>query len=288
MPKPLISVVVPTRHRNDLLGRCLERLSPGRQTIGVGEYEVVVTDDGSSGTAETLIREQFPWAKWVRGPCSGPAANRNHGASFARGTWLAFTDDDCLPDPVWLQAYADAITAEPTARVFEGRTYVDRPRRSLAEFSPVNETGGVLWSCNFLIATKTFREVDGFDVRFRHAAMEDVDLYHRLRSHDHRISFVRNAAVCHPWRVKDGWAELQRQREAILLYLRLHPVEASHINARYYLRAVARGLLVTLPKAIRYRGRGLWVELLQQLGWLQMAWILLRLRRTPVEATTDQ
>ena len=51
---------------------------------------------------ERFLAQQYPWVSWGRGPRRGPAANRNAGALRARGEWLAFTDDDCVPDPNWL------------------------------------------------------------------------------------------------------------------------------------------------------------------------------------------
>src|SRR5882762_3404290 len=102
MSEPLISVVIPTYHRNDLLARCLERLAPGRQTIDASRYEVTVTDDSKTSTAEAMVREQFPFATWIKGPQRGPASNRNYGARAGKGTWIAFLDDDCVPGPGWL------------------------------------------------------------------------------------------------------------------------------------------------------------------------------------------
>src|SRR5688500_16589114 len=91
------SVVIPTYHRNDLLARCLRQLVPGRQTLDASRYEVIVTDDGRDTTAEAMIRDQFSFVRWVRGPQRGPAANRNNGVKHARGEWVVFTDDDCVP-----------------------------------------------------------------------------------------------------------------------------------------------------------------------------------------------
>ena len=176
----IFSVIIPTYHRNDLLAKCLDCLAPGVQTLGSEQYEVIVTDDGSNTTAEQMIRAEYPWVQWIPGPRKGPAANRNNGAKYAQGEWLVFTDDDCLPDPQWLAAYAEAIAANPSCLVFEGRVYVDRPRQTLAEKSPVNETGGYLWSCNFTIQNQTFRSLGGFEERFPYAAMEDVDFRFRL------------------------------------------------------------------------------------------------------------
>jgi glycosyltransferase involved in cell wall biosynthesis len=113
--KPYFSVIIPTYHRNDLLAKCLDCLADGIQTLPFEQYKVIVTDDGSETTAEEMIRECYPWVQWVAGPHKGPAANRNNGAKYAKGKWLAFTDDDCLPDPQWLETYAEATVAEPFA-----------------------------------------------------------------------------------------------------------------------------------------------------------------------------
>lgn len=95
----MISVIIPTCDRNEQLAKCLDCLAPGVQTLPAEQYEVIVTDDGSDLTAEQMILERYLWARWVAGPRIGPAANRNNGVQYARGEWLAFTDDDCLPDP---------------------------------------------------------------------------------------------------------------------------------------------------------------------------------------------
>ena len=129
-------------------------------------YEVIVADDGRTTTAEAMIRHRFPWVRWAQGPGIGPAANRNAGAAVARGAWLAFTDDDCLPQPKWLQAFLSAIADHPGLAVFEGKTVPDRPRKTLAEHSPVGSQAGNLWSCNFAILRSQFEHLGGFDTQF--------------------------------------------------------------------------------------------------------------------------
>jgi hypothetical protein len=42
----LITVVIPTCRRPDVLVQCLDRLAPGAQTLPADRYEVIVTDDG--------------------------------------------------------------------------------------------------------------------------------------------------------------------------------------------------------------------------------------------------
>ncbi len=254
----LFSVVIPTCQRNDLLALCLQRLAPGMQQMSSENYEVIVTDDGTVSTAETLIRESFPWARWVQGPRQGPAANRNNGAKLACGEWLVFVDDDCLPDTLLLSSYHGARLDHPGVCVLEGRTYVDRPQRTLAECAPINEQGGYLWSCNFSIERAFFAKLGGFEERFRFAAMEDVELRHRLHDSGCLIPFVSEAAVCHPWRPRHPMKEVQRYRASLQLFIALRPESAQQFRFRAVLLVNIRQLLkVTLPSAVRLRGAGL-------------------------------
>jgi glycosyltransferase involved in cell wall biosynthesis len=191
------SVIIPTYHRNDLLAKCLDCLAPGIQSLPIEQYEVIVTDDGSEITAESMIREQYPWAKWVSGPRRGPAANRNNGASYAQGEWLAFTDDDCLPEPNWLINYAQAI--DGSALALEGAIHpLGNPHQDLVE-CPVNLVGGCFWSANIAVQRSLFEKIGGFDANYPLAAYEDQDLQLRLFPLT-EITFVANSCVLHPVR----------------------------------------------------------------------------------------
>jgi GT2 family glycosyltransferase len=270
------SVIIPTYHRNDLLSKCLDCLAPAVQTLPADQYEVIVTDDGSQTTAEEMIKQQYPWVKWVAGPRKGPAANRNNGAKYAQGEWLAFTDDDCLPDSRWLEAYAEAIIKEVSYSVFEGRVYVDRPRQTLAEKCPANEWGGYLWSCNFAIKQQLFESLTGFDERFPYAAMEDVDLRLRLTKAGYKFLFIKTASLCHPWRNSKGWKEFKQHQISTFIYLSIHPEESEEINSLYYLILLLTGFIkTTLPGIVKFGGRGVGVAFLEHIAFLQMSIMLL-------------
>ena len=192
------SVIIPTYHRNDLLAKCLDCLAPGIQTLPADQYEVIVTDDGSQSTAEEMIQQNYPWAKWVAGPQKGPAANRNNGAKYAQGEWFVFTDDDCLPDSQWLEAYAEG--AKGTALALEGAIHpLGNLNQDLAE-CPVNLTGGCFWSANIAVERSLFEKIGGFDSNYPLAAHEDQDLKLRIEPIT-SILFVSAAIVKHPVRI---------------------------------------------------------------------------------------
>lgn len=64
-----------------------------------------MVDDG--GTAELPPVDGLRM-RLLRRERGGPGAARNDGARAAQGELLAFTDDDCLPDPGWLRALCAA------------------------------------------------------------------------------------------------------------------------------------------------------------------------------------
>jgi hypothetical protein len=99
MSGPHFSIIIPTCHRNEDLAKCLERLAPGVQGLDPETYEMIVTDDGSFTTAESLIRERYPHVHWTQGPRRGPAkppsdgwgpivALRRHPDGGNRSAWL--------------------------------------------------------------------------------------------------------------------------------------------------------------------------------------------------------
>src|ERR1019366_4458646 len=170
---PRISVVIPTRHRPASLASCLQRLAPSTQTLDATRYEVVVADDGDTGDARALLAERVPWAAYAAGPRRGPAANRNAGVRASRGEWIAFTDDDTLPDRDWLE---QLLAAGDGVQAVEGRTVCRIGVRSPREHAPVNELGGRWWTSNLAIRRDVFDTIGGFDERFTVPHMEDADL----------------------------------------------------------------------------------------------------------------
>jgi GT2 family glycosyltransferase len=247
---PLISVIVPTCHRNQDLIVCLEALRPEKQSSSASEtlsraettkdrpngssskplYEVIVTDDGSQSTAEALIQKSYPWVRWLPGPRRGPAANRNSGARKASGAWALFLDDDCVPESGWVGAYAAATRNFPERSVFEGRTIAPKPQSQSDHESPLNLQGDLLWSCNFGIKRQLFLELGGFDENFPVPAMEDMDLQFRLRDVGYTSKFLFDACAQHPWRPRRGAHFCVALAKSVHYFVLKHP-EAKPIFA---------------------------------------------------------
>jgi len=247
------SLIVPTCNRPELLRKCLDAVAAACAAHAI---EVVVTDDSSDGATERLVAQNYRWARWVKGPRKGPAANRNLGSRASSGRWLFFTDDDCIAEGGWLAAFIESIRRAPDCRVFEGKTVADRERRRLDEEAPVNLAGGYLWSCNMAIRRDLFDELGGFCESFPYAAMEDVDLRMRLQARGERFAFVETAVVCHPYRAAKGIKFTVRIGASYLHLAERHPQMLGSALWRTMMLTVLRRTWALAKDAVHYRFRG--------------------------------
>jgi glycosyltransferase involved in cell wall biosynthesis len=111
---PTVSVVICTRERPADLARALDAV----RSLQPPPLETIVVDNAptSDATREVVARAEF--AKYVREDRRGLDAARNRALREARGDIVAFTDDDAVPEPGWLQGllpnFADRVVAVTT------------------------------------------------------------------------------------------------------------------------------------------------------------------------------
>jgi glycosyltransferase involved in cell wall biosynthesis len=204
---PRISVIIPSFARPHALRRCLAALAG--QTCVPENYEVIVVDDGSPAPLDATVaefRETFALTL-LRQENSGPGAARNRGAASARGSLLAFTDDDCLPKPGWLEAMARQHAATP-ADLLGGQLVNHDPGNRYAEASQFILDGAYRFyaghpgsgrffaSNNMAVPARDFAELGGFDGAFS-IASEDRDLCDRWEASGRALRFVEDAVVRH-------------------------------------------------------------------------------------------
>jgi glycosyltransferase involved in cell wall biosynthesis len=92
--EPIVSVVVPTFNRADLLGETLQSIL----AQSLRELELIVVSDGSTdNTREVVEGLGDARVKFIaQANSGGPAGPRNTGVRAARGKYVAFCDDDDL------------------------------------------------------------------------------------------------------------------------------------------------------------------------------------------------
>lgn len=176
MKKPIVSVVMATYNRKELLRDQLTSLL-FEQTLDEDLYEVIVVDDGSTdGTREFLARLQHPNLIKIWSKNSGPAVARNKGIKEAKGEYVAFTDDDCVVEADWV-ASVIAYFENDELVGFHGQTYTDTKKRSpLTHQIQCNAWNNAAPTCNAAYRRLTLIDLDGFDEQFPYAHNEDADL----------------------------------------------------------------------------------------------------------------
>ena len=99
MNNPRISIVLPTYNRGTLIIRAIRSIL--YQTLG--DFELIIIDDGSTDNTKILIDEfikKDDRIKYIYQDNKGEAAARNKGLENAKGEFIAFidSDDEWLPD----------------------------------------------------------------------------------------------------------------------------------------------------------------------------------------------
>jgi glycosyltransferase involved in cell wall biosynthesis len=230
---PVISVVVATRDRADRLPRFLACLEAQRFDA---PFEVVFVDDASvDDTVAVLDRLASTSALDMR--ClhrevsGGPGGARNTGWRAARAPLVAFTDDDCEPQPEWL---ATVYRALATADLVQGRT-LPNPAQ-VAAHGPFGRTlsvteEGLYPTCNMGYRRAVLEKMDGFDERYR-TSCEDTDLAWRARESGAVARWAPEALVYHDVHASDYRAYLRDKLrwDGVALVLHDHPILRKHLH----------------------------------------------------------
>lgn len=233
---PFFSVIVPTYDRPDRLRECLRAL--GELRYPRDRYEVVVVDDGGRADLKAVVDalSDGPEISLLRQQNSGPASARNRGAEHARGTFLAFTDDDCRPDSEWLRAFALRFAETPEA-MLGGRTvnaltdnlFSSASQRLVEYLYAYYIAAGspFFTSNNIAVPRDRFLAVGGFRSIFRRAAGEDRDLCDRWLQKGMRMEYVEDAVVrhAHDMTARSFWRQHFNYGRAAFVYHEARRIE---------------------------------------------------------------
>jgi glycosyltransferase involved in cell wall biosynthesis len=245
---PAIGVVVPTHNRAALLPRLVAALEA--QDVDA-TFEVIVVDDGSSDDTWRVLADLADRTP-VRLRCArlvhnaGPAAARNVGWQASTAALIAFTDDDCVPQPGWLDGLLQAAAA---ADVVQGRTLPDPAQLDrLGPFSrtlDISNEDGYYQTCNIAYRRTILEQLGGFHEEFRYPAGEDTDLAWRARDSGAVTSFAAAAIVHHDVRpsslavaIRDSW-----RWQSVALAASRHPRLREAFASRHIWRASHRAAI---------------------------------------------
>jgi glycosyltransferase involved in cell wall biosynthesis len=111
MFNPLVSIIIPTYNRADLIGNTLDSILAQTYT----NWECIVVDDGSTDDTEIVVMDyvksdaRFQYHKRPETKIKGANACRNFGFEISRGELVNWFDSDDLMLDVALQSKLDAF-----------------------------------------------------------------------------------------------------------------------------------------------------------------------------------
>ena len=207
---PLLSVVIPTFNRRETLAEVLPLLA--RQTLPLGQYEILLCDSGSTdGTRELIADLNIPNLRHIcPAENRGRSGARNAGVRAAMGEIVLFTDADILASPNLLEEHLKVHRSRGRCAVVGLEVQVD----TLAEFEQVRDNPydkgrhmhgrsdkEMSWlfflTGNASAPREALVEVGLFDENFTIYGHEDLELGYRLQKAGYPILYSAGAVNYH-------------------------------------------------------------------------------------------
>jgi len=206
------SVVIATRNRGDLVVQSIEAVVD--QCHAQSAEVIIIDQSDDERTAEAV----FPFielhqVRYLRSPSTGLGMARNEGMAAARSPWVAFTDDDCVAAPDWLEALEQALSAHEHVSVVFGNVnqaphdpeagfipnYIRRGTCLVSSVKEKNRVEGI-GAC-MAVRKSAWEALGGFDPMLGagspfHAA-EELDFVVRSLVEQHSVYETDRASVTH-------------------------------------------------------------------------------------------
>lgn len=285
---PDISVCICTFRRPGQLQALLTRLGEQLPVPGLPGCEIVVIDNDPAHSAHAVLdaaASHLP-LRYAHLPQANISAARNAAIRLARGRWLAWIDDDELPEPEWLRELAQAQQAHEADVVFgpvlpvyppqmapwlRVGAYYERPRFPTGTVIGISDArSGNVW-----IRAQVLARLPGpFDESFGTTGGEDSLLFRQLQAQGLKLVWCDSAPVHEALpldRAQPTWL-LKRAYRIGQIWMRceLHALEGwAHTR-----RAWGLGLRAGLQLGVALALAGLCWPLSRTRGfhWLRTAW----------------
>lgn len=210
-----ISLVVSTCNRSQDLVRLIAALE--HQTRNQhGDWELIVVDNRSTDDTAQVVssygaQARFP-IKYAFESRQGKSHGLNTGITLARGKIIAFTDDDGMPAPEWLERIGQHFEAHPEIACVGGRVELYDPADALVtvrlskqarvlDITTFDVSNIPVIGCNMAIDAQVLSGVGLFDTDLgpgsRIGVAEDLDILYRLVRAGHRIGYDSRLLVLH-------------------------------------------------------------------------------------------
>ena len=182
-----ISVVIPVKDNQAGIDLFITEFITVTSEINYPK-EIIIVDNNSREPLR--VNQSYPISVKVFS-CSevGPAAARNVGVRNASGQWILFTDSDCIPTSTMISGYCrtdnsalgyaggiNILSEDPLSKYYKTQEILIPPEATYYD----HERPDYLVTANCLIMKSAIVHVGYFDINFKQAGGEDVDLAFRL------------------------------------------------------------------------------------------------------------
>lgn len=263
---PLFSIVIPTWGKAQFLNQVLI----GLQTQSETNFETIIVDNNDPPRIQIIdIERPCSSFRIVWEPRNGLSYARNAGIVHSNGKFIAFLDDDGVPDKDWLANLATGVD-KYQADMIGGSVRLVLQESAPAWFS--NELRGYLSElmyegkdianigddqyvvgANMCISNEACNTIGGFSHFFDRTATSlrssgDLEYMKRLQANGYRVAFAASALVWHQipkYRVQRKYlimrAYWQGRSDALLEIKWGRPASFGHRNNWKNLLAIASG-----------------------------------------------
>jgi glycogen(starch) synthase len=206
---PPVSVIINTDGRAAILGNTIENL----RYLRYPELEVVVVPGPTPDGTREMLRDWQGEVKVGYCPARNIAQSRNIGIGVASGEFIAFLDDDEVPEPEWLEQLVPMLE-DPAVAIAGGWLHDHTGVGYEARFETVDRFGERLWqrrspefnfplsfTVPFLDINSVFRrsaliDICGFDEEFEYL-FDDTDIVCRFVDSGWHVAQTDRTAVHH-------------------------------------------------------------------------------------------
>ncbi|MCP4370178.1 MAG: glycosyltransferase [Deltaproteobacteria bacterium] len=181
MTKKTISVIIPTFNRKDTLTEAVN--SVFAQTLLPDE--IIIVDCGSQDGTKKAFYDYNEPIKFFETKIPGASAQRNFGISNAKGSYIAFLDDDDIWHPEKLNIQIGFLEQHPEISMISSGNIrigydikIDRPKWILGDLYKKLFMKSFISTPTVLVKREVFDRVGCFNENYKRA--EDYDLWLRI------------------------------------------------------------------------------------------------------------
>lgn len=184
----MISVVIPTHNRVDLLPRAIESVL--KQTYS--DFEIIIVSDGSTDNTEAVVKKYIEKDSRIKfigySPAKGGNIARNTGIKAAQGDYIAFLDDDDEWLPKKLEKQLSVFEKSSKIGLVYTGVHIIYVNEGI-EYNSLSKEDGDLskrilidncigTTSTVMVKKNVLSKSGGFDIKLK--ALQDFDLWIRI------------------------------------------------------------------------------------------------------------